>query len=96
MAPWVYDEKFLVGTQFLFGTLMFTAGEDENLELQVQDPPSHQWAPIYVEAPYYPVDPLSTKTLASDGARSSLNHFAGLYTLTAMMSWRQPIEAPMF
>jgi hypothetical protein len=37
MAPWVYDEKFLVGTQFLFGTLMFTAGEDENLELQVQD-----------------------------------------------------------
>jgi hypothetical protein len=23
MAPWVYDEKFPVGTQFLFGTLMF-------------------------------------------------------------------------
>jgi hypothetical protein len=36
MAPWVCEEKFLVGTQFLFGTLMSTVGEDGNLELQVR------------------------------------------------------------
>jgi hypothetical protein len=26
MAPCVYDEKFPIGTQFLFGTLLFMAG----------------------------------------------------------------------
>jgi hypothetical protein len=40
MAPWIYDEKFSMVMQFLFGTLMFIAGEDENLELQIQGPPS--------------------------------------------------------
>jgi hypothetical protein len=39
MAPWVYDEKLPVGTQFLFRTLMFTTVEEGNLELQVQGPP---------------------------------------------------------
>jgi hypothetical protein len=34
MGLWVYDKKFPVGTQFLFGTLLFTDGEDENIELQ--------------------------------------------------------------
>jgi hypothetical protein len=29
MAPWVYDEKFLMGMQFLFGTLPFTAVQEE-------------------------------------------------------------------
>jgi hypothetical protein len=40
MAHWIYDEKFSMGMQFLFGTLMFIAGEDENLELQIRGPPS--------------------------------------------------------
>jgi hypothetical protein len=31
MAPWVYDEKFVTVTQFLFGTLSFMAGEDDDL-----------------------------------------------------------------
>jgi hypothetical protein len=39
MAPCIYNEKFQVGTQFLFGTLMFTVGEDGSLELQVRGLP---------------------------------------------------------
>jgi hypothetical protein len=35
MAPWVYNKKFSMGTQFLLGTLMFTTGEDGNLKLSV-------------------------------------------------------------
>jgi hypothetical protein len=41
MAHWVYDETFLVDTQFPFETLMFTTREDGNLELQVRSPPPH-------------------------------------------------------
>jgi hypothetical protein len=37
MAPWVYDEKFLVGMQFLLGTLPFMVGEGDNLELPAQE-----------------------------------------------------------
>jgi hypothetical protein len=77
MVSWVYDKKFLAGTQFLFGTLLFTTGEDGNLELQVRGPTSRQWAPIYDKAPYYP----TTTTSASDGLRSSLNPCAGPHAL---------------
>jgi hypothetical protein len=28
MAPWIYDEKFPTGMQFLFGTSSFTAAHD--------------------------------------------------------------------
>jgi hypothetical protein len=54
LAHWVYDKKLLVGTQFLFKTLMFTVGEDGNLEMQVRGPPLRQWAPIYNTSPYSP------------------------------------------
>jgi hypothetical protein len=37
MAPWVYDEKFLTGMRFLFGTLPFTTGEDDDLEHPAQE-----------------------------------------------------------
>jgi hypothetical protein len=96
MAPWVYNEKFPAGTQFLFKTLMFTIREDENLKLQVRGPPLRQWAPIYGGAPYYPDGPSSTTTSASDDVCSNLNPCAGPYTLAAMMSWGHPIGVPMF
>jgi hypothetical protein len=67
MTPWIYDEKFPVGTQFLFGTLMFTTGEDENIELEVRGPQTHQWVRHLRWAPYSPTGPSSTTTLASDG-----------------------------
>jgi hypothetical protein len=70
MTPWTIEVKFPYDTQFLFGTLMFTAGEDNPRGLV----PSHH-EPIYREAPYYPTDPLATS--ASRGARSGLIPYAG-------------------
>jgi hypothetical protein len=37
MAPWVYDEKFLTGMRFQFGTLSLTVGEDDDLEHLIQE-----------------------------------------------------------
>jgi hypothetical protein len=37
MSSWIYDEKFLVGMQFLFRTRPFTVGEDDNLERPTQE-----------------------------------------------------------
>jgi hypothetical protein len=37
MATWIYDEKFLTGTQFLSGTLSFTMIEDNDLEHMTQE-----------------------------------------------------------
>jgi hypothetical protein len=31
MASWIYDEKFLMGMQFLFGRSSFTAAHDDDL-----------------------------------------------------------------
>jgi hypothetical protein len=85
MAPWTFEVKFPYGTQFLFGTLMFTAGEDRTIELLTHSPsPSHHEL-IYGEAPYYPVDP--STTLALGGTRSGLNPYAGSYAPIAMTSW---------
>jgi hypothetical protein len=33
MAPWIFELKFPYRTQFLFGSLMFAARENINLEL---------------------------------------------------------------
>jgi hypothetical protein len=93
MAPWTFEVKFPYGTQFLFGTLMFTAGEDRTIKLLTHSPsPSHHEL-IYGEAPYYPVDP--STALASGGTRSGLNPYAGSYAPIAMTSWGHPIEAPV-
>jgi hypothetical protein len=37
MAPWIYDEKFLTGMRFLFGTLPFTVGENNDLDHPTQE-----------------------------------------------------------
>jgi hypothetical protein len=37
MAPWIYDEKFPMGIRFLFRTLPFTVGEDDDLEHPTQE-----------------------------------------------------------
>jgi hypothetical protein len=79
MAPWVYDEKFPMGTQFLFGTLLFATREDGNLELQVGGQAPSQWALIYGEAPYYPANLLTTTTSTSDGPYLGMNPCVGPY-----------------
>jgi hypothetical protein len=37
MTMWIYDEKFLMGIQFLFGTLPFMTVEDDDLERPTQE-----------------------------------------------------------
>jgi hypothetical protein len=37
MAPWVYDEKFLMDVRLLFRTLSFTMEEDNDLEHPAQE-----------------------------------------------------------
>jgi hypothetical protein len=36
MSSWIYDEKFPIGMQFLFGMLSFTAAHDDDLEHPAQ------------------------------------------------------------
>jgi hypothetical protein len=36
MAPWTFDMKFPLGTQFTFGSLTFVVGEDEDLKMLPQ------------------------------------------------------------
>jgi hypothetical protein len=94
MTPCTFEVKFSYGTQFLFGTLIFTPGEDGTLELLTRGPtPSHH-EPIYGEAPYYPADPSTTSTL--DGICSGFNPYTGSYYLATMMLQGHPIGAPIF
>jgi hypothetical protein len=51
MATWIYDEKFLTGMQFLFETLPFTVGEDNNLEHQAQEQEERRMTTISFEFP---------------------------------------------
>jgi hypothetical protein len=51
MAPWVYNEKFLTGMQFLFGTLSFMVGEDDDLEHLTQEQEEWRTMMIVVEFP---------------------------------------------
>jgi hypothetical protein len=37
MALWIYNKKFLMGIQFMFRTLSFTVGEDDDLEHPAQE-----------------------------------------------------------
>jgi hypothetical protein len=83
MAPWTIEVKFLHDTQFLFGSLMFTTGEDRNLELLTRGPaPTHR-KPVYGEALYYPTNPSAS---ASSDAHSGLNPYEWSYYPSAMTS----------
>jgi hypothetical protein len=83
MALWIFEAKLSYDTQFLFRTLMFTVGENGNLELPAPGPAPTHHESIYGEATYYPVDPSTTS--ASGGVCSGLNPYAGSYTPTAML-----------
>jgi hypothetical protein len=51
MAPWINDEKFLTGMRFLFRTLSFTAGEDDDLEHPAQEQEERDTITIGFEFP---------------------------------------------
>jgi hypothetical protein len=77
MAPWTFDIKFPLDTQFTFGSLTFTAGEDGDLKMLPLGPASEHPAPA----------PSST----SGGVCSGLDSFAGLYIHTAKLVRGIPI-----
>jgi hypothetical protein len=77
MAPWTFDIKFPLSTQFTFGSLTFAMGEDRDLEML---PP--QLAPKH---------PAPTPSSTSGGACSSLDSFVGLYIRTTKLIWGIPI-----
>jgi hypothetical protein len=47
MAPWTFNIKFPYGTQFIFASLMFVIGEDENLKLLTRGPAPRHLTPVY-------------------------------------------------
>jgi hypothetical protein len=76
MAPWKFDMKLPLSTQFTFGSLTFTAGEDGLKMLPPGPAPEH---------------PTLAPSFASGGACSSLDHFVGLYIRTAKLVRGIPI-----
>jgi hypothetical protein len=71
MAPWTFDIKFPLGTQFTFGSLTLNAREDGDLKMLPPGPASEHPAPA----------PSSTL----GGAYSCLDPFVGLYIRTAKL-----------
>jgi hypothetical protein len=71
MAPWSFNMKFPLDTQFTFGSLTFATGEDGDLKMLPPGP-----------APEHPT-PAPSSTL--DGACSGLDPFAVLYIYTAKL-----------
>jgi hypothetical protein len=86
MTLWTFSVKFSYDTQFTFGSLMFVAGNDENLELLTRGPAPERLVPVYGQPPYLPT---SSSTLG--GAYTSLNPYAGSYHRTARTSQGNPI-----
>jgi hypothetical protein len=81
-------------TQFLFGSLMFTIGEDGKLDLLTWGPAPSRLAPVYRKASYFLTD--SSTSLTSGGVYSGLNPHAWLYYLSAMMAQGHLIEPLIF
>jgi hypothetical protein len=48
---WIYDEKFLMDIQFLFGMLSFTMREDGNLEHTAQE--QEEWRTTTIGFEFY-------------------------------------------
>ncbi len=78
MAPWTFDVKFPLDTQFTFGSLMFAAGEDGELRMLPPGPAPERRAPTDGQAPWS-----LTTSSTSGGACSDLDPFTGLYIHTA-------------
>jgi hypothetical protein len=51
MASWIYDEKFLMGMQFLFGTSSLTAVHDDDLEHPAHEQEARSTTTIGFEFP---------------------------------------------
>jgi hypothetical protein len=72
MESWTFDIKFPCDTQFTFGSLTLVTGEDGNLHMLSPGPAPGRSAPVYGQAPCFPVDSSTT-----GGACSGLDPYAG-------------------
>jgi hypothetical protein len=77
MAPWIFDMKFPLGTQFTFRSLTFAVGEDRDLKMLPPGP--------------VPEHPTPTPSSISANTCSGLDPFAGLYICTAKLIQGIPI-----
>jgi hypothetical protein len=78
MAPWMFDVKFPLVTQFTFGSFMFAVGEDGELRMLPPGPALERLMSTDGQAPW------SLTTLStSDGTCLGLDPFVGLYICTA-------------
>jgi hypothetical protein len=71
MAPCTFDMKFPIGTQFTFGSLPFTIGEDRDLKMLLPGPALEHLSP--------------TPPSMSGSTYSGSDPFAGLYIRTAKL-----------
>ena len=69
MAPWTFDVKFPLGTQFTFGSLTFAAGEDGDIQMLPPGEATEHTAP----------------SSASSGPREYSGSFDGTYIRTAKL-----------
>jgi hypothetical protein len=91
MAPCTFNIKISYDTQFTFRSLMFTIGEDKNLELLTKGPAPKHLAPVYGQAPY-----LLVSSSTSDGAYSGPNRYVGPYHHATKTTLGLPIRAHIF
>jgi hypothetical protein len=80
MSPWTFDVKFSCGTQFTFGSLTFTVGENRNIRMLPQGPTPGRLASIYGQDLCFSV--ISSIT---GGAFSGLDPYAGQHIRTVKL-----------
>jgi hypothetical protein len=86
IAPWIFSIKFPYDTQFIFRSLVFAVGEDENIKLLIRGPALKHTVSVYGQPPYLPAD---SSTLGR--ASSGLSPYAGSYHRSARTSRGLPI-----
>jgi hypothetical protein len=82
MAPWVFDVKFPLGTQFTIGSLTFAAGGDRDLRMLPPRPALERLASADGQAPWS-----MTTSSTPGGAYKGLDPFVELYIRTAKIVW---------
>jgi hypothetical protein len=78
IAPWTFNVKFPLGTQFTFGSLTLAVEEDGDLRMLPPGPAPERLAPADGQALWS-----LTTSSTSGGACSGLDPFVGLYIRTA-------------
>jgi hypothetical protein len=82
----MFNVKFSYNTQFIFGSLTFVTGQNENFKMLPPRPAPEHLSPVYGQTLC-----LSAISSTSDGACSGLNPYTGPYIHTAKLVRGFPI-----